>query len=181
MSGWGGWVRYTWLHSNKGQPETAMSVAMFKPDEPSTRIAVKEAFPLSAARLGDGLFRFDVGESGLTSRRVWGNVGGECRVRWDFDVDRSCGLMRHLPGVLAGGPFPETQIVAPWLSCCLTGTLWLDGRAIEVAGSRLTKGTFGAQAGELVGLDVGSVVRRLKMTPTPRLRASPSLFSLFWA
>jgi hypothetical protein len=138
----GAWIRYT-VHKRPGAgPTGSLWFALFAPDGPR---AAKLTLPDPKTGGGDWL---RVGEARIGADGAHGSIGDS--MAWELALEAAEEPLFHLPaGWMYRARLPRTKLLSPAPAARFSGSLTVDGRAIDVDGWRGMAGhNWGAQHAE---------------------------------
>ena len=85
--------------------------------------------PLQEARIEREIFYFSVGPTALFQSGSHGKIEADGhRMEWDLRLEGPSRSLRHLPAPFYLLPYPPTKLLAPRLSCRVSGTVSIDNR-----------------------------------------------------
>jgi hypothetical protein len=129
---WAFWLRYT-IFSPHGHPERAVGElwAVVFDGETGHHSSEKVEVPLASCRFSPTSFDVRVADSTLDASHLRGQAGA---IAWDLTYTGSERPLYLLPARLYHGGFPKAKSLVSLPLARFTGTLTVDGRAIEVDG-----------------------------------------------
>ena len=126
------WIRHT-VHQRPGMPPSAsLWLTVFDADAPGPK-AVKTTFPASELSAPSEAY-IKVGEALLEPGRAHGAIAAAgMEASWDLSFSDEGEPFLHLPYErLYGTALPKTKFLSPYPSAHFSGTVILDGEAIEL-------------------------------------------------
>jgi hypothetical protein len=132
--GQGIWIRHT-VHQRPGEERTAsLWFTLFDADQPGPR-ATKVTVASDRLAAPEGAY-IQIADALLEPGRARGEAVTEAlATSWDLSFDSPSEPFHHLPyEFLYRAPLPRTKLLSPYPDARYTGTVTIDGTAIEVNG-----------------------------------------------
>lgn len=137
-SGTGFWIRYTLEspHEGHGEPYAQLWFACFDHRDPGRTFAINRKRPIAEMTAATDPFAVTIGEARLTHGGMRGAIEGNGhRARWDLHWSPAPRTHRQLPPIMyRRGGLGETTVLTPNLDVPVRGTIWVDGRRLELGG-----------------------------------------------
>jgi hypothetical protein len=129
---WAFWLRYT-IFSPRSHPEQALGElwAVVFDGETGQHTTAKVEVPLESCRFSTTSFDVRVADSTLDVSHLRGQAGA---ISWDLTYGGTAAPLYLLPSRLYRGGFPKAKSLVSLPLARFSGTITVDGRAIEVDG-----------------------------------------------
>ena len=141
------WIRSTLTAPEAGSPYGVVWFAQFDRGNPRETFGLHRKYPIDAVKVGPDGFDVGIGESAFRSGHLQGAIeGAGRRVRWDLAFPTGEETYRLLPDLMYRGSLAPTKPYSPNVSTPVSGTVEVDGQAVELQGGSGQQGhLFGTQ------------------------------------
>ena len=128
-----GWLRYSLLAPAARDPEVTLSGFFFDSSDPTQNRDLQETVPIRSLRSENEIFYFATPTAAIYQTGARGELKSQQdQLSWELKLQEPIVSLRHFPKTFYQLPWPSTKLVAPHLSCRISGEFTVNQKKFSL-------------------------------------------------